>query len=105
METCLRHHDHIPSVFTGWKKIFSINNPAMFGSDSGSVVGKLVVKHHCPAARRSFHPTLYWDETSLAPSRAASAGGAQGDVDLLVGILSACRGSGARQAARDSWMR
>lgn len=109
---CLPYHDYFTGNWTGWALpvgSISIHNKASVSKRSGSIFGKMVMRVDCPPAQPGYLPTTYWGASRVAARRSLRRHGAQarysGTLDLLVGILSACKAAEARQTVRDTWMR
>ena len=78
----------------------------LYSKDKKSRFGKLDVWFTCPATQPHHKPTMLFEPSTVGRYSPSDAGDRDSqEVDLLVGVLSACQAPGRRKAVRDSWMR
>mmetsp|Transcript_16569 Transcript_16569/g.46247 ORF Transcript_16569/g.46247 Transcript_16569/m.46247 type:complete len:761 (-) Transcript_16569:85-2367(-) len=85
--------------------LLPLNNPDAIIWSSGSVFDGFESKYFCSenASAAEHKPTLLFEQPVVQQATSQSA--KDSDVDLLVGILSACDSAGRRDIVRQTWQR
>lgn len=84
-----------------------MNNTAAVRSPDGSLFDGFVARYYCTssASKPGHEPTWLFEQPVVLNRLSSSARQPRAELDLLVGILSACSNFKSRSAVRQTWMR